>query len=273
MNHPPQFPETSTTRSVDENSEAGARVGEPVTADDADMDTLAYTLSASDSFTVDGDSGQILVKQGASLDFEEGTSSFVTVTATDPSTDTDSSFVTITLNDVNEAPEADNDDDSTSEDTAVTIDVVANDNDPDAGDPNDTLSVSVTTPPANGVAQVDAASDRITYTPDEHYHGTETFTYEVTDTGGLSDEATVVVTVHPVNDPPEFPAATTRRSVAPSAVPGTAVGAPVTATDVDDEVLTYRLAGPGASMFGIDETQDRSGYCPAPCWRSRQPTQ
>ena len=167
----------------------------------------------------------------------------MTVTATDPSTASDSILVDITVTDVNEAPEAARDDATTVEDESVTIEVLSNDDDPDAGDPNDTLTVSLRSRPTNGVAEVDAATNDITYTPNANYHGADSFTYRVYDGALYSGDATVAVTVDSVNDPPAFPAATAQRSVSQNAQPGANVGRAVSATDVDGDVLSYSMTG------------------------------
>ena len=61
-------------RSVAENSPAGTQVGSPVTGTPYNGETLTYTLKgkAADSgnFAIDSASGQISVKQGATLDYE-----------------------------------------------------------------------------------------------------------------------------------------------------------------------------------------------------------
>ena len=72
------------SRSVAENSAAGTAVGDPVTGtpyddgDDQTDDALTYTLTGeaatSNAFTIDSASGQISVKQGATIDFEAKTS-------------------------------------------------------------------------------------------------------------------------------------------------------------------------------------------------------
>ena len=54
------------------------------------------------------------------------------------------------------------------------------------------------------------------------------------------------------NMAPEFPTATTARSVPENSAAGTDVGAPVTATDVEGDVLAYSLGGADASSFLID---------------------
>ena len=75
---------------------------------------------------------------------------------------------------------------------ASTFDVLANDNDED----HDTLTIqsdSVTTPNHGGTAVI--AANKITYTPETGYHGTETFRYTVTDGKGGEANATVTVTI------------------------------------------------------------------------------
>ena len=94
------------TREVAENTPAGTNIGAPVAANDAG-DLLTYSLDATGaaSFDIVRSSGQIRTK--AALDFETAPSYMVTVTATDPfgiPATSDSAVVTITVNDVNEAP-------------------------------------------------------------------------------------------------------------------------------------------------------------------------
>ena len=61
--------------------------------------------------------------------------------------------------------------------------------------------------------------------------------------GSLEDEASVSITVVAVNDAPAFASETTVRSVSESARPGDNVGPPIVASDVDDDLLTYRISG------------------------------
>ena len=72
-----------TTRSVAENSDAGAAVGAAVAATDPDGDTLTYSLGGADAsvFDIDTDSGQIKVKDA--LDYEADSSYSVEVSVHD----------------------------------------------------------------------------------------------------------------------------------------------------------------------------------------------
>ena len=99
--------------------------------------------------------------------------------------------------DGNEAPDAGDDTATTDEDTPVTIDVLANDSDPD-GDP---LEVTEATSPDGEV--VINPDGTITFTPDENFNGPTTIDYAVTDPDGNTDTATVTVDVTPVNDAPD----------------------------------------------------------------------
>ena len=101
----PTFTEgTSTTRSVAENTAAGANIGAPVAATDADSgDTLEYTLGGTDfkSFGIHLNTGQLLTQ--AALDYETKSSYAVSVSVSDGNGGTDSIEVTITVTDVDES--------------------------------------------------------------------------------------------------------------------------------------------------------------------------
>jgi large repetitive protein len=98
----------------------------------------------------------------------------------------------------NTAPTAANDNASAKEDVAVSIDVLANDDDAD----HDPLTPHITQTPTNGTAVVNP-SGSITYTPNTNFFGTDNFKYQVTDgREGTSNEATVSITITSVNDAP-----------------------------------------------------------------------
>ncbi|MDG6027332.1 MAG: hypothetical protein E3K40_11615 [Candidatus Brocadia sp.] len=90
-------------------------------------------------------------------------------------------------------PFANNDLAVTDQDTAVVINVIANDSDSDGTiDPS---TVTVTSNPNNGIALANVGGT-VTYTPNTGFTGTDTFKYTVKDNAGaVSNEATVTVTV------------------------------------------------------------------------------
>ena len=96
-NNAPAFDSASASFSVAENAAAGTYVGDPVTATDADDDSLTYS---DDSMYFDvNDDGQIMVAEGAMLDYEMDDMHSVTVTASD-GTDDDTIDVTIMVTDM-----------------------------------------------------------------------------------------------------------------------------------------------------------------------------
>ncbi len=99
--------------------------------------------------------------------------------------------------DIGDGPNAKDDSDTTLEDTPVTIDVLANDSDPNG----DTLTVISATSPDGTVVINDDGT--LTFTPNPDFNGEATITYTVTDPDGNTDTANVIVTVTPVNDAPE----------------------------------------------------------------------
>ncbi len=102
---------------------------------------------------------------------------------------------------VNNVPTANADSDATDEDNAVAIDVLANDSDSDSS--LNPASVTVTNQPSNGSVSVNTGTGVITYTPVADFNGSDSFTYTVDDLfSGTSADATVSVTVNPINDAP-----------------------------------------------------------------------
>ena len=106
--------------------------------------------------------------------------------------------VTVTVNPVNDPPDAVDDAATTNEDTAATISVLANDTDPD----NDVLSISAVTQGAKGTVVINP-DKTVTYTPNANVSGSDSFTYTISDGNGGSDTATVAITVNAVNDAPD----------------------------------------------------------------------
>src|SRR4029079_12683947 len=104
---------------------------------------------------------------------------------------TDTATVNVTVNAVADIV---GDSATTNEDTSVTTNVLANDS--FEGSP----SVTAVTQGAHGTV-VNNGDGTVTYTPNADYNGTDSYTYTVT-SGGVSETATVNVTVNAVKDAP-----------------------------------------------------------------------
>ena len=114
--------------------------------------------------------------------------------------DTDTVFITV--NPVNDAPDAVTDFVTLSEDTAnAFIDVQVNDTDPEG----DALTTTIVSGPTSGGTASVANGDSISYTPPANFNGTDTIIYSICDNGipSLCDTDTVFITVNPVNDAPD----------------------------------------------------------------------
>ena len=236
---------------IPENASTGRNVVQVVFTD-PESERLSYSLDGSSELAINPSTGQITVKLGAAFDYETNPTLSVTVRAADPIGADATATLMIEVSDVNEAPTAADLTVTVMEDSTVDIDVVGEASDQDA---LDTLTVeSVVRSPMRGSTTVNDGTNNITYAPRANYHGADNFTYRVKDGAGLpSNIAEVTITVTGVNDAPAFAAATAERSVSENAQPGADVGAPVTATDVDGDRLSYRLGGVDANSFEIVE--------------------
>ena len=132
---------------------------------------------------------------------------------------------------------------STSEDTAVTINVVANDS------YVTTAPVSITTSNGtNGTTTIaESSPEQIVYTPDADYNGTDTFSYTITQ-GEKTSSADVTLTIEAVNDAPSIDIASTIQ-VAENQTAVTTVSV----SDVDEDELTLTLGGTDADSFNLSD--------------------
>jgi hypothetical protein len=156
---------------------------------DADTDALSAVLVSGPSkgtVTLSGD-GSFEYTPGSNFN---GTDSF-TYKANDGMADSNVATVIITVNAVNDAPEANIDVASAAKNGSVVIPVLNNDRDVD----NDTITITSVSS-TNAKATVTVNTDgTITYKPKIGFRGTDTFTYTISDGKGGTDTAPVTVTV------------------------------------------------------------------------------
>ena len=239
VNEPPVFQEPAYAFELRENLDGRQR---PValglaTASDPDGDEVTYALLSGDRerFAIGAQNGAVTYA-GPGEDFESEPNRYeLTARARDPHGAEAKVPIVVTVTNLNEAPEAQDDEARTAEDQRVTVDVLANDTDPDG----DALHVESVSAPEHGTAR--AVSGGVAYTPEANYHGTDRFTYVVSDGSGGTAEAAVEVVVVSANDAP----------VTVGTIPDQVLdegGAEVTVElgryfhDADGDTLVYRAA-------------------------------
>ena len=89
----------------------------------------------------------------------------------------------------------------TLEDQTKTINVLANDIDPENN--IDRESVSIVTPPNNGVASYNSSLELLSYTPNKNFNGKDTLIYQVCDATSNCVRDTVFIEIEAQNDPPQ----------------------------------------------------------------------
>jgi hypothetical protein len=125
-----------------------------------------------------------------------------TYTISDGNGGTDTATVSITVTNINDNPDAVNDNATVAEDSgANTINVLANDT--AAPDTGETLTITAVTQGANGSVAITGGGTTVSYTPNANYFGPDSFTYTISDGNGGTDTAMVSVTVTNVNDNPD----------------------------------------------------------------------
>ena len=236
-------------------------MGGVVEAEDADDDTLTYTLEGADaaSFGIDRTTGQL--RTSAALDHEAKASYTLTVKADDgPGTDT--IVVTVNVTDVAEKPATP---------AAPSVSATAN--------ATDSLDVAWTKPGLDGGP--DIVGYKLQYEVSGSGSWTETTpsgTGTTATIGTLAEGTEYAVQVRALNGEtpsawsasgtgrtgagsntaPEFADGTsTTREVAENTASGQPVGAAVSATDAEDDTLTYTLEGADAASFRIGRTTGR----------------
>ncbi|HEX8723298.1 MAG TPA: Ig-like domain-containing protein [Pyrinomonadaceae bacterium] len=157
--------------------------------------------------------------------------------------------VNINVNPVNDAPAAAGQSVTTDEDAPRPVTLSGSDVEGGA------LSYVVVTPPSHGALTGTGAD--LTYTPAADYNGPDSFTFKVSDGAAESGEATVAVSVTPVND---APAANQQGLLATEDTPARLT---LSGVDVDGDALTYAVVAPPAHGTLSGEAPNLV-YTPAP---------
>ncbi|MEQ1656951.1 MAG: DUF4347 domain-containing protein, partial [Nitrospira sp.] len=187
-----------------------------------------------------------------------GTDSF-TVTITDDAGNSSTQVISVTVTPVVDLT---NDSLTTNEDTAISANVLTGTNGATADSFEGTPVLTSVTQGTNGTVTF-LADGTVTYTPNANYTGTDSFTYTIT-SGGITETATVTVTVNAVNDPTNITGGTSGSGNEDSTLTGT-----LTATDADGLSDGTVFSVTGAATNGtasIDPATGLWSYTPTADW-------
>ena len=264
VNSAPTFTAETAARTLQEHlgdaTETSERnIGGRITASDADANALTYSLENANAFpfTIDSGTGQLKTKIGENYDHEAQPSYTLTVLASDGAA-SDTIEVTVTIADRNEPP----------------LKPEMPDVEPDS---NDSMFLSISWIPPSNDRRPDIAGYNLRYragTSGGWTNGPQDVTGTNETLTELSGNTFYQVQVQAKNDegvslwsdagdartdntPPEFTAANEDPSFPENLGDATTssatnIGAPIGATDEDNDTLEYSLAGTDAASFTLD---------------------
>ncbi|MEZ4887550.1 MAG: Ig-like domain-containing protein [Chitinophagales bacterium] len=239
---------------VDDNivTQLNQLIGIGVLGNDSDPDGDNLTITAISSNPSNG-TAVIVGFNNSSINYTPnfnfvGVDSFEYVIC-DPLGLCDTALVKVTVINVggNLPPTAIDDNATTPSNAPITIEVLANDSDPEGGD----LTIStISVIPSNGTVTIDG--DVVNYSPNTGFTGTDSFEYVVCDTEGACDTALVTVTVTGVSEN-QPPIAVDDNA---TAAVNTPIGIPILANDSDPNgdplTITTISANPSNGTVTID---------------------
>ncbi|MCF6235346.1 MAG: Ig-like domain-containing protein [Gammaproteobacteria bacterium] len=160
--------------------------------DSITLNTTAIRGPTNGTLTLDADGGFTYTHDGS-----ETTSDSFIYEIIDAGGLTAQATVTLIINLENDAPIADEDQESTNKGVAVNINVTANDNDPDST--INVSTISIVSPPSGGSTAV--VNGLVRYTPNASFVGQDSFDYTVKDRSGLVSNAARVTIMVNHNNP------------------------------------------------------------------------
>jgi len=180
----------ATAQSVSLNEDGSKAI--TLAASDADGDALTYTIVNMPSHgALSGTAPNLTYTPQANYN---GSDSF-SFKVNDGHVDSNTATIAITVNSVNDVPEATAQEVNVDEDSSVSITLAGTDGD------GDSLTYIVLTQPSNG--RLTGTAPNMTYTPNANFYGQDEFTFMVRDSSGTtSTSATVHIVIAAMNDDP-----------------------------------------------------------------------
>jgi len=221
---------------------------------DLDGDSLSYSIVTPPqhgAVTLEGGNGPAY--SYSPDDNYHGTDSF-SYRVHDGAADSNTATISLTIDSINDVPLAFDSSDTTDEDSDASGTLQGSDID------GDSLSYSIVTPPQYGAVTLEGGNGpAYSYSPDDNYHGTDSFSYRGHDGAADSNTATISLTINSINDVPlAFDSSNTADE--DSDASGTLQG-----SDIDGDSLSYSIVTP--PQHGVVILEGGSGatynYSPA----------
>jgi PKD repeat protein len=230
VNTPPTVQPASFTTLQDKS------VSGTLTGSDAEGDPLIFSIVAN------GSKGVVTITNTATGVFtyvptagQYGTDAFV-FKANDGHNDSSAATVSVDIQKVNQAPVANTQNITLSEDNAFNGSLTGSDAD------GDSLAYSIVTNGSKGTAVInDPASGSFTYSPQKNANGTDSFTFKANDGKLDSAAVTVNVNISPVNDAP------VAEPLSVSVDEDSPLNGSLRAADVDADQLSFSMTTPPTS--------------------------
>ncbi|MGJ8582061.1 MAG: beta strand repeat-containing protein, partial [Psychromonas sp.] len=207
-----------------------------VVANDTDADGEVSPVAS----VTDGTNGTVAINADGTVTYTPDADFNGTDTFTYTNEDGNSETVTVTVDAVDDPTVTNTDSVITDEDTAINIDVLANDTDEDS----DVSPVVSVTNGANGSVTLND-DGTVTYVPDANFNGTDSFTY----TNEEGTEETVNVTILAVDDPTEISVGASDSDIGE-------------VTEDVDVSTTQTLTDSGTLTFSDVDTVDSENFAP-----------
>jgi len=153
--------------------------------------------------------------------------------ASDGTLSSTAGLVSVTITAVDDDPNTMDVTATTDEDTSVTITLEAEEVD------GDNITFQLKTNPSNG--SVTISGNQATYTPNENYYGSDSFTFEAVDSSAkhMVNVATASITINPVNDAP------TMENLSVEGMQYSNLEITLTGNDVDEDNLSFYVETDG----------------------------
>ncbi|MDQ3282910.1 MAG: Ig-like domain-containing protein, partial [Acidobacteriota bacterium] len=261
------------TITIAENLAAGAVVGTVKVNDVDTADSHTFSIlsgNTNSAFAINAATGVITVATPSALNFETTPQFVLSVRARDNGVPqlSDIANITINLTDANDAPLAVNGTQTVLEDGTLNVavpGVLAGSSDEDGN----ALTASVVTDVQHGTLTLNPNGSYL-YVPAPNFNGTDSFTFRLYDQNAYSNNATVTITVTPVNDAPSFAAGNNVNAFEDSGAFSGPWATSILAGPADEQgvqTLTFDVTNNNGALFAVAPALSPSGvltFTPAP---------